>query len=32
MKMLMLMNNYTEGDGADDDHRDEMVDNDPHGG
>ena len=30
--MMMLINNYTEDDGADDDYRDELVDNDPHGG
>ena len=31
MKMMMVINNYTEADGADDDDRDEMIDNDPDG-
>ena len=31
MKTMMMINNYTEDDGADDDKRDEMIDNDPDG-
>ena len=29
--MMMMINKYTEDDGADDDDRDEMSDNDPDG-
>ena len=31
MKMMMTINNYTQHDSADDDERDEMIDNDPDG-
>ena len=31
MKMMMVINNYTRMLGADGDHRDEMIDNDPDG-
>ena len=32
MMVRMMVNDYTEGDGADDDDRDNMVDDDPDGG